>query len=83
MKVNNKIKVYFSTTLELTEKEMRALDALTGYGFQPFIKVFYEHMGEHYMKPYEQDLREIFAKVRTQIVPGLNAIDQAREALEI
>lgn len=82
MKLLNKVTVHYKCTLQLTEDEMRALDAVTGYGFQPFLKVFYEKMGRHYLQPYEKALQEFFAKVRTEGVPQLRAIDSARRKLE-
>ncbi|GAG09337.1 unnamed protein product, partial [marine sediment metagenome] len=54
MKLHNEVTVHYECTLRLTEEEMRALDALTGYGFRPFLKVFYEKMGRHYLEPYEK-----------------------------
>lgn len=82
MKLDNEVTVHYECTLHLTEDEMRALDALTGYGFRPFLKVFYAEMGRHYLKPYEKGLQEFFAKIRTEGVPQLKAIDDARGRLE-
>lgn len=82
MRLHNEVTVRYECTLRLTEAEMRALDALTGYGFRPFLKVFYERMGRHYLEPYEKALQEFFVKVRTKGVPQLRAIDEAREKTE-
>lgn len=82
MKLHNEITVHYECTLHLTEGEMRALDAMTAYGFQPFLNAFCEKMGKHYLEPYKKDLREFFVKVRTEGVPQLRAIDSARERLE-
>ena len=76
-KINTKI--LFSVKCELTENELRALDALVGYGFDNFIKHFYG-LGKHYMEPYENDLRQLFAKVES-LRPELANIDAARKAL--
>ena len=40
MRVGTKLSVNFEAVLHLTEPEIRAMDALVGYGFEPFIKVF-------------------------------------------
>ncbi len=59
-----------SATLEFNEVELRALDALVGYGFDPFIKVFYTKLGQAYMAPHEAGLRSIFKSVSC-VVPGI------------
>lgn len=50
--------------LRLSMVEAAALDALVGYGADSFLKVFYEHLGQHYLKPYEVGLRSLFDSVR-------------------
>lgn len=73
-----KTKVEVSATMQFSEAELRALDALVGYGVEGFLKVFYEKMGKHYMQPHEDGLRLLFKSVR-EIVPGiLSRTDDAR-----
>lgn len=67
-----------TATLQLTEPELRALEALVGYGFEPFVKVFYEKMGEAYMKPHADGLRLLFESVREQVPPILARVRDAR-----
>lgn len=50
--------------IELTPLEAGALDALVGYGIEPFLKVFYEHMGESLLKPYEGGMRSLFETIK-------------------
>jgi hypothetical protein len=69
-------------TLELDEQELRALDALAGYGFKSFIKVFYEHMGKAYMQPHEAGLKKLFETIRRDVPPALGRIDMARDFLK-
>lgn len=65
--------------IKLKEEEVRALDALTGYNDDAFIKTFYEHLGRHYMEPHEQGLRTFFKSIR-DIVPGIiHKTDEARK----
>ena len=63
-------------TISLSEQEAGALDALIGYGIEPFLKVFYEHMGKAYLHPYEPGLRSLFES-RGQLK---HLIDQAAKA---
>jgi hypothetical protein len=69
-----------NVTLALTEPEARALDALVGYGVDPFLKAFYEKMGRAYLEPHESGLRTLFESVR-QTVPGI--LNRAKEANQV
>lgn len=70
--------VEVAATMSFTEAELRALDALVGYGFDPFILAFYEKMGKHYMRPHEAGMRSVFESIR-EAVPGiLRRTDDAR-----
>jgi hypothetical protein len=68
-------------TIELTEGDLRALEALAGYGDDAFLKAFYVKLGMHYMKPFERDLRGLFARIRSTVPKALQAVLAAREAL--
>jgi hypothetical protein len=71
-------KVEVTATMSFSEAELRALDALVGYGSDAFLKVFYEKLGKHYMQPHEAGLRTLFESVRG-VVPGiLSRTDDAR-----
>jgi hypothetical protein len=72
--------VSFSVDFKLTENEVRALDALAGYGADAFLKVFYKHLGVHYMKPFDRDLRQLFEKIK-ELRPAIHNIDEARKKL--
>lgn len=69
--------------LVLTEPEVRALDALTGYGVKSFLEVFYERMGEYYLKPHEDGLRSLFDTVRSELPPILKRLDAAKTAFAL
>lgn len=69
-KVEVSIDVKVKALMELNESELRALDALVGYGVQPFLKVFYEKLGKAYLGPHEDGLRSLFANIeRTSTEP--------------
>lgn len=68
--------------LVLTEEEAGALDALTGYGIDPFIKAFYENMGKSYMVPYESGLRSLFKSVRELVSPELQRAQEIRKSFK-
>jgi hypothetical protein len=81
-RIAQKPTVAVSATLQLSESELRALDALVGYGVEPFLKVFYEKLGRAYLEPHECGLHGLFESVRST-APGILArADDAREAFE-
>ncbi len=65
----------------VNEIEARALDALAGYDTDAFIKAFYEHLGQHYMRDHEAGLRTFLETIRGVVAGGLNQVDEARKAL--
>lgn len=75
-------KVEIETTLVLNERELRALDALTVYGTQEFLDVFYKHLGSAYLKPHEAGLLELFESIKLQTPSIFRRADNARKALK-
>jgi hypothetical protein len=80
MKAEIKTQVSFSVKVELTEREVMALDALAGYGHEAFLKVFYKHLGIHYIRPFEKDLIQLFEKIK-ELRPAIHEIKEARKKL--
>lgn len=62
-KIDSRATIQATVTLALSESEAAALDALVGYGVEPFLKVFYKELGEAYLKPHEAGLRSLFESV--------------------
>lgn len=62
--------------LTINLEEARALDALSGYGVETFIKVFYEKLGEAYMKTHERGLRSFLTSIKSDIPPILGKVDK-------
>jgi len=79
MTVNKSVAtIEFGLVVKLSEKEARALEAMVGYGFDSFKKVFYERLGEHYMKPHEDGLKSLFDTVKKEINPHLSRFNNTR-----
>lgn len=55
----------------LNADECAALEALAGYGVEPFLQTFYEKMGKNYLEPHEAGLRSLFDAV-TRYMPRIN-----------
>jgi hypothetical protein len=78
--IEGKPKIELMVTIALTESEARAVDAMAGYGDDAFVKAFYDHLGQHYMKPHEQGLRTFLKSVRQCLPSVLGRADAARNA---
>jgi len=78
-----KIKTNVEITAEIcfNECELRALDALAGYGIEQFLEVFYSKLGTHYMKPYERNLRELFIKINQTVPDAIKSVEDVRKQL--
>jgi hypothetical protein len=73
--------VSVSATIEFSEGELRALDAMTYYGINPFLKVFYEKLGTAYMRPYDADLRALFKRIDSTVPEALKKVKAARKVI--
>ena len=69
-------------TIEFSEGELRALDALIGYGADSFLEVFYSKLGKAYMEPWEPHLRSLFKRLAGPVRGSLSEVDQARRLLQ-
>ena len=81
MSARNHATIVFTTTLTLSEVEIRALDALVGYGADAFLQVFKEKLGESYIRSHEAGIHSFFGAVGRDVLPALSDIDQARRDL--
>lgn len=75
--------INLDVSIKLTEAEVRALDALAGYGANAFLKVFYEKMGRHYMEPHEAGLRSLFDTIRSELPPIMRRMSAAKQAFSL
>lgn len=75
--------VEVSATIKLTETELRALEALAGYGDDAFLNVFFEHMGQHYLRPHTAGIKSLFAVIRSDLNPILHRLDSAKKAFAL
>jgi protein-tyrosine-phosphatase len=70
-KIIERASINYDVVLALSEQEAKALLAITSYGTEYFLKMFYDHFGRDKLKPYEQGLNELFKSVR-DIIPDIN-----------
>lgn len=76
------IDLNITATVQLTEGQLAALEAMAGYGPDAFLKAFYVKLGKHYMKPFERDLRDLFEAIHVQVGPALRRVRETRQKLE-
>ena len=79
--INMRIDAVIEATLVLDEEQVRALDAIVGYGPEAFIKDFKNQLGTAYIKPHEKGVHSLFKAVEEQVRPALWRIDEARNLL--
>jgi hypothetical protein len=82
VKIEQRGKIECDCVIRLTEPEMRALDAIVGYGWDGFIKTFKQHMGQSYIRDHEAGGKLLFETVRSLIPSILRRVDQAREVFD-
>jgi hypothetical protein len=70
--------VEVTATMQFNEAELRALDALVGYGIDGFLQAFYAKLGKHYLQPHEDGLRLLFKSVSANVPGILGRTDDAR-----
>jgi hypothetical protein len=70
-----------TATITFGESELRALDAMTGYGIDSFLKVFYDKLGKGYMTPHEKGLRNLFLTIANPVGQALGQVDECRKIL--
>ena len=75
--------VEVSATIKLTEPELRALEALAGYGDDAFLKIFFQYLGTAYLKPHTAGIKSLFAVIRSDLNPILHRADSAKKAFSL
>ncbi len=69
-------------TFTLDEAQLRALDAMTSYGFTAFKENFYKGLGESYLKPHEAGLKSLFQMISDNVPQALQKVYAAKEKLK-
>lgn len=80
-KVHTFATIEFTASFTLSETELRALEAFTGYGDEAFLAAFKDKLGSAYIREHETGLRSFFDAVRRDVQPALREIDTARRDL--
>lgn len=80
MEIKSEAEMLFKVTLELTEPEARALNAITVYGAKSFLEVFYVKLGKYYLEPYADGVKSLFDTASKKLPKHFDRIDETRKA---
>ena len=75
MKLSSSSQIEAQINLSLSEKEARALKAITEYGISSFLEVFYTKLGKEYLKPSEDGLQSLFNTITEELPKHLARIE--------
>jgi len=78
MKIHPKLTMNFEMWFRVNETEARALHALTLYGTDVFLKMFYERLGSS-LEPHEAGLRTLFEAIKEQLPPILTKVGELED----
>jgi len=76
--ISSKLEIELTVNLTLSEIEARALQAMTVYGVDSFLKGYYKQLGKHHIKPYEEGFRILFPSINKQLSSHFDKVDKAR-----
>ena len=77
--VNSTSQMDFQVVLKISEKEARALQALTVFGSKSFLEVFYKYLGKTDLFAHEEGLKSLFETIREELPYHLDKMDKCRE----
>lgn len=79
--MNIVVKTELEVHFVLNYEQAKALDAMAGYGADAFLEVFKSKLGKHYITPYENGIRSLFAEIRENGKPIQKAIFEAEKCM--
>jgi len=82
MEIISKSTQEFGVLLILTEAEAGALNDIVGYGYDTFMKVFKEKLGEHYISKHEKGAKSLFETVTKEMPKHMARFDEARKIFD-
>ncbi len=71
-------------TIDLTETEALALEAIAGYNPKEVLTALYSHLGKHYISPYGEGVLSLFNKLKgTKIRKALDTIEVGEKVIDV
>lgn len=81
-KITAKTEVKVEVTFTLNEIEVRALAGIFGYNVDAFLAVFYQQMGSHYVRPFEEGVRSLHKTINAVCGPVLAQANELRRKMK-
>jgi hypothetical protein len=78
---NAETTIKFTITFKLNPTEASALEAIAGYGHEPFLKKFYTKIGKAYLQPHEKGVISLFRKIKDQLPAEIHKVETAKKAI--
>lgn len=75
-KVKSDVKIDIKISVELTLSEARALNEITSYNVNDFLKIFYQHVGKSYLHPHEAGVIQLFKTAKELLGSEINKADK-------
>lgn len=83
MNIKSSIQVDTKIYLEVNMQEASALFDLAGYGYDAFIAVFYEKLGESYMRQHADGLKTLFESIKKELPIYIATAEKIEEMIKI
>ncbi len=83
MKIVGRPSVSLDVVISLTEDEAGALQAISAYGDDIFIRKFYDEVGRSCLEPHEKGLRSLLTACSEQLGVLLAKAQAARKVFEL
>jgi len=80
-KTKSNVSVDLSINLTLSVEEAKALNEITGYGIEPFLKGYKEKLGSHYIDKHEKGMRSLFGTIKTSLPKEINKAEGIMDAI--
>lgn len=80
--VKTVVKIDCDIHIKLTYEEAAALIDIVGYGAEPFLNAFKEHLGKHYITKHQDGIRSLFPKIWDKLPKQLYQVEEIRRRLE-
>lgn len=79
--LKSSIELQAKFTIELTEIEAKALNEMTKYGIEAFLKGYKKCLGSHYIAPHERGLRDLFVTIGSTLPREIKKLDDIKKAI--
>lgn len=81
-KISSNLSIEFTVTLKMSLAEAWALNQMTVYGVDSFLKGYYKQLGRSYLEPHEAGIRTLFKTIQENLPTQLHNADEYMKAIK-